>query len=248
MGRFKEELKEKARQHDKWVRSTYSTKIRQCTSETTVYSAIAEQPKDGPTANISVIATDTVSAIVSAAKDGGRIAALNFASYKNPGGMFLEGSNAQEEALCHKSILFPVLQQLESIYYKKNREMLHYGLYADRCLYSKSITFFTETEDVFCDVITCAAPNMHALKYHESQIHKNAEAVKQRCSYVVQIAKIQNVDTLILGAWGCGVFEQDPMLVAASFATALNEYHIPNVIFAVPGGRNLQAFREVFDK
>ena len=37
--------------------------------------------------------------------DNGRTAILNYASYKSPGGFFLEGSPAQEEALCHESIL-----------------------------------------------------------------------------------------------------------------------------------------------
>ena len=37
------------------------------------------------------------------------ICALNFASYKNPGGKFMDGSSAQEECLCHESILYEVL-------------------------------------------------------------------------------------------------------------------------------------------
>ena len=37
--------------------------------------------------------------------DNGRTAILNYASYKSPGGFFLEGSPAQEEALCHYPIL-----------------------------------------------------------------------------------------------------------------------------------------------
>ena len=38
---------------------------------------------------------------------------LNFASFKNPGGMFLKGSPAQEEALCHNSILYPILDSFK---------------------------------------------------------------------------------------------------------------------------------------
>ena len=50
------------------------------------------------------------------------IGILNFASYKNPGGMFLRGSTAQEEALCHESTLYNVLIKFNDTYYKSNRE------------------------------------------------------------------------------------------------------------------------------
>ena len=41
-----------------------------------------------------------------------KIAVLNFASFKNPGGMFYNGSSAQEESLCHESFLYNVLKKI----------------------------------------------------------------------------------------------------------------------------------------
>ena len=50
-----------------------------------------------------------------------KIAVLNFASYKNPGGGFLGGSIAQEEALCAESYLYNVLKEFENITVEKFR-------------------------------------------------------------------------------------------------------------------------------
>ncbi len=48
----------------------------------------------------------TVDAIIEEnSKENGHVVALNFASYKNPGGQFINGSMAQEESLCHASTL-----------------------------------------------------------------------------------------------------------------------------------------------
>lgn len=54
---------------------------------------------------VEIIALDSVSAIFEEHADNQKMAVLNFASYKNPGGMFIKGSKAQEECLCHESFL-----------------------------------------------------------------------------------------------------------------------------------------------
>jgi uncharacterized protein (TIGR02452 family) len=55
------------------------------------------------------------------------------------------------------------------------------------------------------------------------------------------------VDTAILGAFGCGVFAQNPYEVATIFKEELHNIPIPKVVFAIPGGKNLEAFRNVFE-
>lgn len=72
--------------------------------------------------------------------DNGRTAILNYASYKSPGGFFLEGSPAQEEALCHESNLYPILLAFDGTYYAWNRQRLNKALYLNRALYSSGIT------------------------------------------------------------------------------------------------------------
>jgi uncharacterized protein (TIGR02452 family) len=54
------------------------------------------------------------------------------------------------------------------------------------------------------------------------------------------------VDFPILGAFGCGVFKQNPTEVANIFKELINNYEFKGVLFAIPGGANLQAFIDVF--
>ena len=68
----------------------------------------------------------------------------------------------------------------------------------------------------------------------------------------LQVAASQGVEALVLGAWGCGVFRNDPKDIAGMFRDALCSVHLPlGVVFAVPSARDkrrcpLAAFREVF--
>lgn len=78
----------------------------------------------------TVLEMDSVSAILKYGADSnsGKIAVLNFASYKNPGGMFLEGSIAQEECLCHESFLYNVLKEFPEYYEYNNQHKNNYIL------------------------------------------------------------------------------------------------------------------------
>ena len=117
--------------------------------------------------------------------------------------MFQEGSRAQEEGLCH------------SPYYEWNKAHKNKALYLNRTLYSPDILFSDGWRNCFCDVITCAAPNKSAAqKYRRVSDVENLEALKSRIRFVLSIAKHQDVDTFILGAFGCGVFGQQAQEVA----------------------------------
>lgn len=181
----------------------------------------------------------------------GKVAALNFASYKNAGGMFLEGSSAQEESLCHHSTLFNVLQGYDSIsdYYKYNRKHLNRGLYTDACLYSPDIIFDNGDK---CDIITCAAPNLGpVLKYNNASSDEIFTSIYNRCKFILDVAILNNVDSIILGAFGCGVFKNDPAIVASAFRNILYHhdyrFYFKNVIFAIPAGENYNKFDIAFN-
>ena len=109
--------------------------------------------------DITLIDIDSVSAILKYSSFNTKSAVLNFASYKHPGGLFLQGSNAQEESLCHESFLYNVLKEYELEYYTWNREHLNKALYLNRALYSPDVIFERGEYRSKCDVITCAAPN-----------------------------------------------------------------------------------------
>ena len=179
-------------------------------------------------------------------------AILNFASYKNPGGMFLKGSSAQEEYLCHHSFLYNVLSTFNE-YYEWNCKNLHKALYTNRALYSPNIYFIVNGIVYNADVITCAAPNKSAaIKYKMVTEQENSNALDSRIKFVLDVAAYNNVDNLVLGAYGCGVFGQDANEVASIFKKYLLTTHknlFKRVIFAVPSMHNdynLSSFIKVF--
>ena len=94
---------------------------------------------------IEVVDMDSVSAIFQYAENN--TAVLNFASYKNPGGMFVNGSKAQEECLCHESFLYNVLKENQN-YYNWNNQHKNRALYLNRALYSPNIKFFHEDKEL----------------------------------------------------------------------------------------------------
>jgi len=200
---------------------------------------------------------DSVSAIFKYKEDDVKMAVLNFASFKFAGGGFIKGSIAQEECLCHESFLYNVLSKKED-FYAKNRTILNDSLYKNRGLYSPDIQFSRKIEDnniiCNCNVITVAAPNKRAYLQHNEKSKELEEINKRylvsRCNFVLTIAKLHNIKTLILGAFGCGVFNQDPEEVALAFRTLLEQYDygVEKVIFAIPNKNdpNYQGFFKYF--
>lgn len=197
-------------------------------------------------ATFRLINTDSVSAIMMQ-PDNKRIAVLNFASFKEPGGLFLQGSSAQEECLCHKSFLYNVLKEFQDSYYDVNKKRLNRALYLDKALYTPNIEFSDGTKTRFADVINCAAPNWTAAhKYCNVSPSENYAALAHRIIFVNNIACNNNLDVIVLGAYGCGVFGQDAKIVAEMIKEAFRLSGL-EVILAVPGNNyNYQAFAEVF--
>lgn len=175
-----------------------------------------------------------------------KVAVLNFASYRNPGGKFVEGSNAQEECLCHSSNLYNILRNFK-LYYKDNESKPNRNLYTDRALYSPNVIFNKGDKIVQADVITCASPNWTAAQRWNVSPVENNLVLAQRMQFIKNIAELEGVDVLILGAWGCGVFGQDPYTVAKLFDFIFRESKIKNIIYAVPNKLNSDNFK-AFDE
>lgn len=247
----KEKRAEQARIHTQKMEEQYKDQIADSVKRTTLYDTDFTSQKDSvrPT-EILISALDSVSAIKEYLKEGKRTAVLNFASFKNPGGMFINGSKAQEESLCFESFLYNVLVEMTS-YYEWNKKNKNRALYKNRGLYSPDILFFKDGLTLPCDVITCAAPNLSAgRRYQHVTKEENSEVLRSRIRFVLDIAKDQEVDILILGAFGCGVFGQDAKEVAEIFKEYLATTHrcFEQVIFAVPQGKdkNYDKMKESF--
>ncbi len=174
-----------------------------------------------------------------------KIAVLNFASATTPGGGVKSGSSAQEESLCRCSTLYPVLDtyQMWVDYYDVNR-MVDDFRYTDACIYSPDIVVCKtdtdypkrmEKKDWFTvDVITCAAPNLrNELPAYQNpdtgeKIRMDARELyaihESRARHILHIAAAHEVDILILGAFGCGAFANDPHIVAKVYHSVLEQY------------------------
>lgn len=204
-----------------------------------------------------VLNMDTVSALFYAKPDKEDMfytaCVLNFASYKNPGGMFIKGSKAQEECLCHESFLYNVLKEFDSVYYGYNRENLNRALYTDRALYSPNIIFEHEGGRAIADVITCAAPNYTAFakcqNMPEAELReRNTIALRSRIRFISNIVARHNIHTLILGAFGCGVFGQDPAEVSQIFKEEFACSNVARIVYAVPAGMDRTNFKAFADR
>lgn len=262
----KQLLSKKAVEHTEQMKKTYKKEIEHSIKKTKEYSEDFsynslknKKNKENQKTTIRLEMLDSVSAIVkygvtlqrekSNVDNQDRIAVLNFASFKHPGGYFIGGSSAQEEALCHESFLYNVLYEFKDTYYKKNLSKLNNSLYANRALYSPDIIF---NDNVKCDVITCACPNKRSAQmYHRVNDKENTKVLESRIRFVLDIAKDNNVDILILGAYGSGVFGQNPEEVANIFFKLIFEdthYKFKKIIFAIPSSKKSASQDKMFDK
>lgn len=177
---------------------------------------------------IEVVQSGTVQAILGSPT---KVAALNFADPVQPGGLVLIGENTQEECLCRCSNLYEslVLDKCMRDYYHFN-SLESTQVFSDRIIYSEDVTFF-KNEDYRvnpnfkrADIITCPAPIAC----------NDIEVFIQRIKCILGSAMLHWVDTLILGSWGQGAFENDPYLVNKAFKRVLDEYKcFDKVIFAI---------------
>lgn len=246
----KKELTNRAVRHINKMSEQYSDKIIFSIKNTTVY---------GPTSNVTtgnghkveliVEQTDSVSAVLKHAKEGIKPVVANFASYKIPGGMFLQGSKAQEECLCHESTLYNVISYFKD-YYAWNNANKNKALYTNRALYSESIFFKRNTESMFCDVITCAAPNYSAAaKYQLISPEENLITLRSRIRFIKWILEQKGVDVFIFGAFGCGVFGQHPQIVAQICKEEfVKSDTIKKVYFSIIDEKTANVFRAIIEK
>ena len=247
----KNEMSSKAKQHAAEMERLYGTEIQECADMSQIYTGMVNVDLNASdTWNTTIVLEESYS-VDSVRKHSSRKACvLNFASYKEPGGMFLQGSTAQEESLCHASILYNVLHRLQQ-YYDTNKEKLNRSLYTNRAIYTPEVTFVKEGGSYKADVLTCAAPNKtSAQKYCRVSDFENNKVLRERIDFMLSVAALNRPEVLILGAYGCGVFGQDPTEVATIFKDLIkNKYAniFKMVVFAIPdmNSENYKAFRNI---
>ena len=173
-----------------------------------------------------------------------KIAVHNFASATNPGGGVTKGARAQEECLCRCSTLYPCLERSdlwENYYmFHRNRNDVRY---TDACIYSPDILIIKSDDDFperlpeqeFCkvDILTCAAPNLRHNPYNQMNPGRGiavtltdkelAELHRARARHLLSVAAANQDEVLVLGAFGCGAFRNNPNVVAQVYKEVLHE-------------------------
>ena len=188
---------------------------------------------------------------------GLRPVAPDFASAKLPGGGFLNGAPAQQESLARASGLYACLAGNAMYAYHRQRKDSMYSNYA---IYSPAVPVFRSDDGALleapyaCAFISAPAPNASALRRHRGRrLRRAIPALAERIAKVLTIGAAHGHDTIILGAWGCGVLGNDPRTVAALFSAALSGPFAgvyARVVFAVldssPDQRFIGPFKRAF--
>lgn len=151
---------------------------------------------------------------------------LNFASARNPGGGFLGGSEAQEENLAKSSGLYPCIVQMSEMY-EANRKNSSCA-YLDDMIYSPRVPVFRDDEYNYLDqpwlasIVTAPAVNHGAVARNTPDLLPRLEQIMlNRIGFLLRLARHHGHSALVLGAWGCGVFANNPSDMARWFAQHL---------------------------
>ncbi|MBR2087065.1 MAG: TIGR02452 family protein [Oscillospiraceae bacterium] len=184
-----------------------------------------------------LLQTDTISAVRQYPDK--RVCALNFANANFPGGAYILGGSAQEEALCRASLLYYTIRTAHAYYRRNHLHVL--PDYTDSMIYSEHVPVIRDntgnrlTAPAECDFITCPAVNRTFAKLLMSG--KKLDAVmERRITQIIVLAADRSPDVLILGAFGCGVFGNRRETVYPMFEQAINRYlpETVEVVFADP--------------
>ncbi len=199
------------------------------------------------------------------------ICILNFASATNPGGGVEVGSTAQEEAICRTTTLYPVLNTETNMknFYNMHRARKN-AIYTDSILYTPGICIIKSDTDMpsrlkpdkfqQINVITCAAPNLRI--HPNNKFNPGNDKVAhlsdaeiynlhiKRANHILAVAAANNNDIIILGAFGCGAFQNPPDVVAKAYHNVIMNFPFEEINFAVycspHDKRNFEIFKKEF--
>ncbi len=200
---------------------------------------------------VTVANETTLAAAHTLVAEGRRPLALNFANGVEPGGGFLRGATAQEETLCRSSALYATLFGDPMYDYHRDHDP---AASSDWAILSPDVPVFRDDAGVECDkpwqldFLTCAAPYAPAIGRLDAE-----PLLRGRIHRVLAIARAYQYESLVLGAWGCGAFSNDPLQTAKDFRSALEGDFagaFERIVFAITDWsdqrRSLRPFCEVF--
>lgn len=168
------------------------------------------------------------------------MAVLDFASFTNPGGGYIQGYLGQEATLCADSYLYNVLDKQRKWYGENRRRNINCELYRNRALVVPAVRFDRNHVHAYADVIVAAAPNVKRAR-QEYRVSDDVllDALRDRIRFVLAICDELGREKLVLGAWGCDNNGFDAEAVAELFRKELasGDFKVKQVFFAVPSTR-----------
>ncbi|WP_299677975.1 TIGR02452 family protein [uncultured Tenacibaculum sp.] len=190
-------------------------------------------------------------------EEEGKVMCLNFASAKNPGGGFLNGALAQEESLAVSSALYG--SQMSAFDFYDTHRSMKSCIYTDAMIHSPNVPVFRDRRGELvadysvCGLVTSAAVNYGVVKRKELHlVDKVNEVMNTRIEKLLSLCAEKKYNTLILGAWGCGVFQNDPNDIAKLFKSHFDnkfKNQFKRVVFAIysKNEKFIEAFQKEFD-
>ena len=243
--------------------------------------AVEEGARFDAPAQVVVSKKRSLEAAGSRAYEGLKVCVHNFASATNPGGGVVNGANAQEECICRCSTLYPNINMdaIRHAFHEKHKMLLRKGemdaTYNDDCIFTPKVVVFKKDDGVCgtmeerewysVDVITCAAPNLRKRPSNAMNPDSGTRGIgisdgrlqelhEKRLRRILTIAKKEREDVVILGAFGCGAFQNPPEVVVRAYRKVLSEFLrdfrvIEFAVYCAPHAvKNYEAFYEAFGK
>ena len=217
-----------------------------CTLPTTRTETIIEVANEG-----------TLGAALKMHAAGHSVLALNFASAKNPGGGFMTGAEAQEENLARNSLIYACLTAANITPHYVQAKASTDPLYTHDVIYSPHVPVIRDEwtgrlleQPWPLSFVTAAAPNAGVARKRGVSEQEIRETLEVRAERVLRVAAAHGHDAIVLGAWGCGVFQNDPWAIAGIFGGLLSGKFsgaFRHVTFAIVGPvTNMTPFQQTF--
>lgn len=217
---------------------------------------------------ITVVNNDSINAGLDILSEGLNPIVLNFANGRRAGGGVLNGSRAQEETIFRRTNMYRSLYQFMPFaeQYGVRKNVRQYpmdsdfgGIYTPYAIVFRALDYSLLEKPKKISFVSVAAMNRPRLVDGEIA-PELIETILNKMRTILRIGLYHGHDAIVLGAFGCGAFQNPPKHIARLFNKVINESEFRNkykkIVFAViedhnsfgmvnPNG-NLQAFIDVF--
>lgn len=210
------------------IEKKFKYELIQCFLDSVIYtnfSHFKDKTKEKHCPDIQVL--DNVGSIESIPYGTGKIALLVFADPYLCGGLYFQGATTQEEKICDETTLYNILFRFKRLgYYNLNKCICATDPvdYNKNCIYIPNVRVLSTNQKI--NIIHCAAPNA------ETRLNTSVEMANQ-IALIHNVACENDINTLILGMFGCGAFENDPKMVGNIFKEEFKTSPIDKVIFPI---------------